>query len=41
MMNSIYCCLYHKDTKLKANHNHAETLLILYFTVAYITKILN
>ena len=36
-----YCCLYHKDTKLKANHNLTAALLKRLMTVAYITKILN
>ena len=35
------CCLYHKDTKLNANHNLSVTIALLKATVAYITKILN
>ena len=35
------CCLYHKDTKLKANHNEHCTYPLNTYTVAYITKILN
>ena len=35
------CCLYHKDTKLKANHNTKDLACLLLSTVAYITKILN
>ena len=36
-----YCCLYHKDTKLNANHNSVIEKQIKQVTVAYITKILN
>ena len=35
------CCLYHKDTKLNANHNILKRMVSDHLTVAYITKILN
>ena len=35
------CFLYHKVTKLKANHNKIETFYSLNLAVSYITKLLN
>ena len=38
----LYCCfLYHKVTKLKANHNMNQTVVLLLDAVSYITKLLN
>ena len=35
------CFLYHKVTKLKANHNPSFQYVIFFFAVSYITKLLN
>ena len=35
------CFLYHKVTKLKANHNYDKTLFEMSDAVSYITKLLN
>ncbi len=34
------CCLWYKDTNLKANHNYIRMLKYRPFVVAYGTKIL-
>ena len=38
---SVDCYLYHKDTKLNANHNKYFTAFEIQLTATYITKILN
>ena len=38
---NVDCYLYHKDTKLNANHNGHTESNSRYLTVTYITKILN
>ena len=37
----LRCFLYHKVTKLKANHNKADNYGIAIAAVSYITKLLN
>ena len=40
-MNKYGCFLYHKVTKLKANHNNTATINVVTAAVSYITKLLN
>ena len=37
----LCCFLYHKVTKLKANHNYGSVVGLLLGAVSYITKLLN
>ena len=41
LCHQIDCYLYHKDTKLNANHNGAVCMNLAPQTATYITKILN
>ena len=41
MLVVVRCFLYHKVTKLKANHNNPLLIQTCYYAVSYITKLLN
>ena len=40
-IGAVGCFLYHKVTKLKANHNRSTVIIFVFVAVSYITKLLN